>query len=514
MRVIDMLDHGLRRAPHRDCVRDNTHSFTHEEVRLLSHQAANALRAAGVGRGSRVAIHSPNCAFVLVAMVATLRAGAVWQPVHPRNTVAENVDFLRENGTEFLFFHSTTTDAAAQFKSSIHSLKGAVCLDEALHGASFESWAKDYPEEFQTPEELLDTDIAWVKATGGTTGRSKSAQLSQRAVCTLISAFHWCMPLPEGHVMLAATPMTHATGNMSLCVLANGGTIVMLDKADPLRILDAIESHSVTTMFLPPTVVYSLISTPGVRERDHSSLRYFLFSAAPMSAEKLSEALDIFGPVIAQGWGLSEAPLLCTFLAPSDYAEAARNPDILNSCGRATAFARIDILADDGTPSAPGQVGELVVRSDLVMAGYLDRPDENAKALRNGALYTGDLGYVDSKGFYFIVDRNKDMIISGGFNIYPGEIEQALWRHPAVLDCAVIGVPDAKWGEAVKAVVQLKPQTSTSEEELKAHCREVLAAFKSPKTIEIWDDLPRSQLGKVLKREIRERYWQGQARRV
>jgi acyl-CoA synthetase (AMP-forming)/AMP-acid ligase II len=228
----------------------------------------------------------------------------------------------------------------------------------------------------------------------------------------------------------------------------------------------------------------------------------------------MQEAVGVFGPVMAQGWGQAEAPLLCTFMGPAEYARAQNEPQLFRSCGRATAFARVEIMDDEGNILPPGETGEIVVRSDLMMDGYYNAPAETAKALRNGWLYSGDVGYRDENGFFYIVDRNKDMIISGGFNIYPSEIEQVLWRHPAVLDCAVIGVPDEKWGEAVKAVVELKQGARASDEELREHCRAALATFKAPKTVEIWDALPRSALGKVLKKDIRERYWQGQARRV
>lgn len=514
MRAIDMLDHGLRREPARDCLRDATRSYSHEEVRLLTHRIAHALRAQGLKRGSKVAFYSANCALTFVAMIAVFRAGCVWQPVHPRNTVAENLDFLLDNGTEYLFYHSKTAADAAQFKAEVKTLKGLTCVDTADdNGPGLEAWAAPFPDHFPDDTHGPD-DLAWVKATGGTTGRSKSVEITHRAVVALFSAFHWNMPLNAGHVTLAATPLTHAAGNVSLCTLCNGGTIVFLEKAEPAAILDTIERERITTLFMPPTVIYNLLGTPGVRERDFSSLRYFLYTAAPISADRMREALEVFGPVMAQGWGLAEAPLLCTFLGPDDYKRAAAEPKILSSCGRATAFAQVEIVGEDGNVMPDGEVGELVVKSDLVMRGYLNRPEENAKALRDGALYTGDVGYRDSEGFYFIVDRNKDMIISGGFNIYPSEIEQVLWRHPAVLDCAVIGVPDAKWGEAVKAVVELKQGQSATEEELRLYCRDALAAFKAPKSVEIWPELPKSLLGKVLKREIRERYWQGQARRV
>jgi acyl-CoA synthetase (AMP-forming)/AMP-acid ligase II len=235
-----------------------------------------------------------------------------------------------------------------------------------------------------------------------------------------------------------------------------------------------------------------------------------------MSCEKLAEAIDVFGPVMTQTWGQTEAPLICTYLAPEAHlgADGRIDEKVLRSCGRATPLTRVEVMDANGKLLNPGEVGELVVRGDLVMKGYFDRPEENERVSRFGWHHTGDVGYRDEAGFFFIVDRNKDMIISGGFNIYPSEIEQVLWKHPAVLDCAVIGVPDSKWGEAVKAVVELKPGVTATEDELKHHCRETLAGMKTPKSIEIWQSLPRSPLGKVLKREIRDKYWQDQWRKV
>jgi acyl-CoA synthetase (AMP-forming)/AMP-acid ligase II len=512
MRTIDLLDHGLGRQPDAGFIRDDERRFSHRESLALSHRIANGLKAAGLGRGSKVAFYSPNSALAFVALLGVLRAGAVWQPVHSRNPVEQNIEFLVENGCEFVFFHSKMAAEAARIRAAVPSLKGMRCFDaDGEDGAAVERWAAGFDDVFADDDHGSE-DLAWIKSTGGTTGRPKSVMICHRNVQALFATFHLCMPLAEGHVNLVASPMTHGAGNIALACLALGGSLVTLERAEPARVVEAIQRHRITTLFLPPTVIYSMLSTPGIREHDFSSLRYFLYTSAPMSAEKLAEALEVFGPVMTQAWGQTEAPLICTYLGPKEHVGA--NAKVLRSCGRASPLTRVEVMDAEGKLLAPGEVGELVVRGDLVMKGYLNRPEETAEVNRFGWHHTGDVGYRDDEGLFYIVDRTKDMIISGGFNIYPSEIEQVLWRHPAVLDCAVIGVPDEKWGESVKAVVELKQGSNATEDQLKAHCREALAGLKTPKSIEFWDTLPRSALGKVMKKEIRERYWRDQWRRV
>ncbi|CAN5478226.1 AMP-binding protein [soil metagenome] len=517
MRVIDLLDNGMRVRPDGPCVVDASGSLTHAQVRRLSIQVANGLRSAGVAEGARVAVYSPNSASAFVAMIGLFRAGAVWLPIGEREALATKIEFLAENDCEFLFYDSHLDADVQAMRSALPRLRGVLQIDG---DSGLQHWASAYPDRIEDPmavgTEAATDRLAWVKGTGGTTGRPKSVQVPERAAQALFASFHLCMPLGADHVNLVAVPLTHGAGNIALSILFAGGTNVLLGSADVHAIFDAIERHRVTTLFLPPTVIYRMLATPGVRDRDFSSLRYFIYAAAPMSAHKLEEAIEVFGPVMAQCWGQTEAPLLCTFMSPRDHevADDVRRAQRMKSCGRPSPLTQVEIMDDEGALLGADQMGELVVRGDLVMAGYHQRPDENEAARRFGWHHTGDVGYRDSEGFFYIVDRKKDMIISGGFNIYPSEIEQVLWRHPSVMDCAVIGVPDQTWGEAVKAVVELKSGLDASTDELRAYCRDALGGMKTPKSIEIWDVLPRSAVGKVLKREIRERYWAGQARRV
>lgn len=286
--------------------------------------------------------------------------------------------------------------------------------------------------------------------------------------------------------------------------------VVAMPKPDLDAIVNTIERERITTTILVPTVIYSLLARPDIRSRDFSSLRYLCVGAAPLSKDKLSEALNIFGPVIAQIYGQTEASSMLTCMTPQDYGQIMEQPAYghrLTSCGRPSPFARIAIMNSDGELLPTGERGEVVVRSGMVMQGYLDDPVGQAEASRHGWHHTGDVGYLDEDGFLYIVDRLRDLIISGGFNVFPIDIEQVIWGHPGVQDCAVVGVPDDKWGEAVKAVVQLKPGAQVTEDDIIDLCRRQLGAVKTPKSVEFWEALPKSPLGKVLKKDIRAKFW-------
>jgi len=312
---------------------------------------------------------------------------------------------------------------------------------------------------------------------------------------------------------LAMTPITHAAGVMIMPVLLRSGTYVMSKGFDADRFLDIVARHRITATFLVPTMIYVLLDHPSLAGADLSSLQLIIYGAAPMSPARLKEGMQVFGPVFMQIYAQSEAPNALTVLRRIDH-DPERFPQRLASCGRPIGNSQVRLLDDQGNEVPTGEVGEICVRGPLVMKGYWNKPEESAKALRHGWLYTGDLARADEDGFLYIVDRSKDMIISGGFNVYPREVEDVLTQHPAVSAAAVIGVPDAKWGEAVKAVVVLRAGASVTPEELIALVRAHKGEVQAPKSVDFADSLPVTGLGKPDKKALRALYWGGQDRAV
>ncbi len=379
-------------------------------------------------------------------------------------------------------------------------------------------------EEWMAPEGTLapelhaaDRSLALMLSTGGTTSAPKAVPVTHRQVTMMCLGFdaHLSEPTPPRY--LCATPMTHAAGGVAFPVLAQGGTVVVHDGFDPGNVLASIERNRVTRIFLPPTAVYGLLAHPEVTHRNLSSLRTFVVSASPISPDRLAEAVKVFGPVMVQLYGQSEAPFVCTVLSREDIYEAATNEEFrrhLSSCGRPSLIARVEIMGEDGSILGPEEKGEIVVQSDLVFDGYWQNPERTEEVKRPNWWHgTGDIGVRDTDGFIYVVDRQKDMIITGGFNVYPSEIENVIHTFPEVNDCAVIGVPDSKWGEAVMAVIEPKAGADVDVERVIAVIKERLGSVKTPKQVLI-RTLPRSTVGKVLKRTLRDEFWVGHERRV
>jgi acyl-CoA synthetase (AMP-forming)/AMP-acid ligase II len=515
MRLIDYFDRGASRNPDEACLVEGDASKSYREVQSRSHQIANALIASGFPPAGKAAVMSPNCAAVLECVLGILRADGVWVKINFRNSATENAAVLDQLDAAVLFFHSSLADQVAQFRVACPKIQTFICMDANIDNSlKLEEWIADV--ESLAPERASGGDtLATLSSTGGTTGRPKGVMSSSLTWQTFIGNFHTCFPLTGRHIHLVVAPMAHAAGSFALVMTAVGATNIILPRFDAEAVMAAIARHRVTTLFLPPTAIYSMLSHPRVREFDYSSLEYFFYTAAPMSVNRLREAIDVFGPVMATMFGQVEAPATCTYMPPWELVEnGVVNERRLASCGRPSLHTRVAIMDDDGQLLGPRKTGEIVVRGSLVMRGYYQNPEATVEASRFGWHHTGDVGYTDEEGYLFIVDRKKDMIISGGFNVYSAEVEQQLASHPAVLECAVIGVPDEKWGEAVQAVVELKAGRSVTEVELIEFVKSRLGSIKTPKHIEFWPTLPRSIAGKVLKGEIRDRFWKGAGRRI
>ncbi|GAA4879128.1 class I adenylate-forming enzyme family protein [Actinomycetospora straminea] len=516
MRYVDFLDRGAELFGEQDAVRSSEIVWTYDDLVAITHRIARGLQRDGFTPGEPVAIWTPNHPRGFACQFGAARAGQPWIPVNARNGIEENVAVLTRLGARHLFFHPSVAADAARALAEVPTLRSAVQLDglPVLDGVpTFEDWLPGPGPTVTCP--TGPDDVVMLPSTSGTAGRPKGVRHTNRGFEAMVANYQSLMHYETNPVTVAAAPLTHAAGYFATTLLSQGGTVVTLPAPEPLAIMQAIEEHRATTLFLPPTLIYTMLAHPRVGDFDYSSLRYMIYGGAPMATHKLREAIDVFGPVLAQTYGLTEAPVVLGFLLPRDHVEALADPAKerrLLSCGRPGPFTEIAIADDDGRLLGVGERGEIVCRGGTVMAGYVDDPEEDARAFAHGWFHTGDIGERDAQGFLYVVDRKKDMIISGGFNVYPAEVEQVVWDHPAVQDCAVIGVPDDRWGEAVTAVVELKPGAELDTAELIATLRARLGGVKTPKSVRVVDALPRSAAGKVLKRVIRETYWKGRDR--
>jgi acyl-CoA synthetase (AMP-forming)/AMP-acid ligase II len=516
MRVIDFFDKGVSLYPNNRAFVEPGGEYTYTQAAAETHHIAAAIRGRGCDKGSKIAVLAPNSNIAFITLLGLLRAEAIWLPINPRNSVEVNIDLLDRFEGELLFYHSVFETEANAIKARIPAIKELVLLDgDSGAGTPLAAWCATYPDHCEVGPEDPD-DLMAIFPTGGTTGKSKGVMMSHRAIETFFSSFWTAFTYHDDSHHLVVAPMTHSAGIMGMAHFPRGGTNYIMSTVDPEGILQAVQEYGITHFFIPPTVLYMMLALPNVREYDCSSLQHMIVAAAPTSLEKLKEAVDVFGPVMTECYGQAEAPGAITVKAPWDYLDPAGHiiESRLGSIGRPSTYSMVAMLDEEGNEVPRGEAGEICVKGDLVTPGYYNNPQATAEIRQFGWHHTGDVGVQDEEGFIRIVDRKKDMIITGGFNVYPNEIEQVLSGHPSVQDCAVIGVPDDQWGEAVKAVVQLKPATEATEHELQAMVKAALGGVKAPKTIDFVDDLPRSPAGKVRKTDIRKPYWQGQSRAV
>ena len=500
MYPIDNLYRGWRRRSAALAVEDGARGLSYAELVERVEALAAALQErfpAPQARAeqARIGICGYNTIEHVIAILAVYAAGHTWVALNPRNGKPELDAIIGATRLDLIIADENCLDRFTPSDVPLILGKTEGRRTEPAIAALIAGKRGARPRRHALPIDAAQT----IKFTGGSTGRPKGVVQSYRCVNTSIASYLHHFRFHAGDVNLCAAPVTHGSSHYLLPIFAVGGRHVLLEQPKAATILDAIEERRVTTAFMPPTMIYAVMAEPSFARRNVSSLAHLQYGAAPMPPDRIREARAKFGPCIEVIFGQTEAPMMITCMTAEEFADE-RN---VASVGRATFLMDVAIMDEKNRILPPGEMGEIVCRGDLVMNSYLDMPDETAKTIVDGWLHTGDAGAIDERGYLFIKDRIRDMIISGGFNVYPTDVEAALVQHPAVHECIVFGVPDDKWGERVEAAIQLKPGAAFDEGSIVAFLKDRVGSVKTPKKIHVAESLPRSAVGKVLRREAR-----------
>lgn len=520
MNIAQGLAHAKKVAGTHEAIVCGNERYTWEEFDQRTDALARGLASLNIQRGDRVAVLMLNCHRYLELYYACARMGAVIVPLNIRLARAEIVFILNDSESKALIVdknfaaYTTGRDTFPGVENIIYA------GDETPEGMfNYEDVvSKGSHMQESVDQAMEDDDLSGLYYTGGTTGRAKGVMLSHKNIVS--NAMHVIVATGynEKDRYLHAAPMFHlADISSAFAITMVGARHVFIPLFNPEHVLQTIQEEKVTVALLVPTMLNMVLNHPRVDDYDLSSVRRLTYGASPMPIELLKKGLTKWGQIFGQGYGLTEAAPLLTSLeswehVPDGPPEQARR---LSSVGREILGVEVRVVNVDGEDIQPGEIGEIIARGPNIMQGYWRQPEATAAAIVDGWLHTGDLATVDEENYIYIVDRSKDMIISGGENVYSVEVENALYTHPAVLEAAVIGIPHERWGEAVHAVVVLKPEMQTTEEELIAHIHTQIAGYKTPRSIEFFTEaLPKSGAGKILKRNLREKYWHGQSKNV
>jgi fatty-acyl-CoA synthase len=502
----DLIVRALAHEPDRPVIRlADGATISAADFRNATSRYCQALQSLGLCAGARIGILSRNRPEVLYLTVACLLNQYVMVPLHPSGSLDDHLYVIEDAAVCALVFDadcfvSRAADIELRAPQIRHLLSfGASALDTELNRL-----AARFDVAPLTAPELSSDDVYRLSYSGGTTGQPKAIVNTHRMGLALLTIQLTEWEWPSDIRQLVCAPLSHAGAAMFLPTLLRRGSLVLLPAFDPVEVLRAIERHRITCVLLVPTMIYALLDHPRFGEFDLSSLEVIFYGASSMSPTRLREAIERMGPIFFQFYGQSEAPMSLSILRRAEHQ--LDNPVRLSSCGRPVLWVEVALLDDRNSPVPMGEPGEICARGPLVMGGYHNKPEQTAEALNGGWLHTGDVAVADDEGFLRIVDRKKDMIVTGGFNVYPREIEIVLGSHPLVANCAVVGVPDARWGEAVKAIVVLRPGATPCADELIALVRDKKGSVQTPKSVEFVDAIPVTAVGKPDKKALRARY--------
>ena len=515
MNVAELLRVAAQNRPNGIATRWGEQEQTYAELDRRCEALASALCDGGLEHGGRVGVLAWNRPEIIESYFATWIAGGCVVPLNARFLVDEVVQQLEHCSACAVILGPDHVEMAPQLLARLPALEQVYAIERGVDGAEpYEGVIKLGHELPPARREVGTEDLAWLFYTSGTTGRPKGAMLTHYNVAAMATTWVQDLtPLGPNDVGMHAAPLSHGAGfhAIALTMAACPQVILPAGPFSPARLCEVVARHRVTNTWMVPTQIIALLDDPAFDRGRLETLKRIVYGGAPMYAADLERGLAALGPVFVQLYGQGETPMTGTFLAPDEHESGS---PLLTSCGRARTRTQVAILDADNNELRRNEIGEICVKGPTVMKGYWNDPAATREAIRDGWLHTGDLGCMDDAGYVFIKDRAKDMIISGGANVYPREVEEVLLAHPAVSQACVFGVPDGKWGESVKAVVVLSPDHDACAEDLIEYVGTRIAGYKKPRSIEFVDSLPKSAYGKTLKRELRARYWTGRDRLV
>lgn len=518
MRLHDLLDFHARETSDAPFAVHGARTLTYGAAAQEADRLARALAGAGLEIGDRVALVSRNAIETLLLYLAGSKAGVVPVPLNFRLLPRQWVELVNDAGASVLI-------ASGEYGEAVDAIRGEmpkVARFVAFGGPArpgwidYEAWVGRAPAAAPA-RRVSASDALYQMYTSGTTGAPKGVIITHDALIAHLVQVSFAIEGRPRQRTLVVTPLSHAHAAIhAFMSVYRGGCLHIQHEFDPAEVVRALSEENIDMAVLVPSMIQAcLASVADVARRRYDALRLIFYGASPIAEHTLRRAIEVFGCDFVQGYGMTETTASLAFLSAADHRRGlADRPDLLRSAGRAAVGTELLVVDRDDRPVPPGTPGQIIARGPTLMRGYWNRPAESAEALRGGWMHTGDVGRLDEDGYLYLLDRTKDMICTGGENVYPSTVEAVLYEHPAVLEAAVIGVPSERWGETVKAIVVLRPGTAASEQDILDFCRSRLAGFQRPRSVEFADTLPRTFSGKVLKTVLRERYWAGRQRRV